>query len=579
MPNEHRLLVVVVDHTCLGSWDPTDVLAPHLEWVEQTRGHIVLVDVGARDMADPFHAEGSDLGPHGRADVLRALTRPAGLATPLADGLRLAQSHLARRPDMRARLVVVSDGRANVPLDATTVGARDGMTDLLSVAADIALGREVESTVVIPPGTVRPDLPAALSAALNAGTDGGAAVAPREALWTSSRDAELTPAVRMPPVAVVPLEPGPTATAVLRVYRHGHDADEYFKVAGEFPGLPLPDTVSTRQGRPRLSLADLATSDGEQPRRIRDRMRAWSHGQNELVSWLNAIRLRHDEPSLVIMDDTNWEIPWELLWLDATDDPDRVAGLVPPEQGWLGALMTTTRRLALRRRPVVPPSHGNGGDDTTGTIVAFVDPAMTADDRILSRYGARSTGDVEDLIEWLAVHDDRIALVYLAGHGRIDRRSGNAFRIADISLFDLEGCDLTAVRRSASVVVLNACYSALSIEDALNNDGIARGFAHVFLGAGSKALVGTTGPVGDDYAREFASELFRRLEDPGGAVAVALRDCRRGLAERERALPHRELSSPEGTRILLRFLFGFMYVCYGEPHAALLLPTPQTTAP
>jgi magnesium chelatase subunit D len=55
-----------------------------------------------------------------------------------------------------ARLVVVTDGRGNVPLDATAEGhvtgriTREGVDDAVSAAKDIANLKRVETTVVAP---------------------------------------------------------------------------------------------------------------------------------------------------------------------------------------------------------------------------------------------------------------------------------------------------------------------------------------------------------------------------------------------------------------------------------------------
>jgi magnesium chelatase subunit D len=118
--------------------------------------------------------------------VAAALDRPPGRATPLAHGLTLAAAILRHETQQggflvsEAILVVVTDGRANVPLAISQTAAgpsapvgQSGIRDALHVARTIRLLHRVRS-VVIDPG-ILPDghLTAMLAEALNAQLEHG----------------------------------------------------------------------------------------------------------------------------------------------------------------------------------------------------------------------------------------------------------------------------------------------------------------------------------------------------------------------------------------------------------------------
>jgi len=178
-PAPERLLALVIDYTCLDGWDWTAPLLPYLHQAYVERAGIVLVRVGAK-------SSGTD---EKRADrlITRNLLDPRldarldavpARATPLAHGLFLALQSLKHglqhgAGNVRtARLVVITDGRGNVPLGseptaATTVG-RIGVEDALKVAADIRAIAAIETILIDPEPDVYPELVSELARALGA---------------------------------------------------------------------------------------------------------------------------------------------------------------------------------------------------------------------------------------------------------------------------------------------------------------------------------------------------------------------------------------------------------------------------
>ncbi|MBT2207891.1 hypothetical protein [Actinomadura sp. NEAU-AAG7] len=159
----NKLLALVLDHTCHDRWDWTRPLAPYLQWAYSGRAAVCVVEVGAQDTACEARAQRFVAAGLLDPRVLQALDRPRGRCTPLAHGLDLVASllrdrlHRGRLPSEDVLLVVVTDGRGNVPLAASRLGALpefaggEGFQDSLHVARAIRALGHVE-TVVVDPG-------------------------------------------------------------------------------------------------------------------------------------------------------------------------------------------------------------------------------------------------------------------------------------------------------------------------------------------------------------------------------------------------------------------------------------------
>ncbi|MFF1919556.1 hypothetical protein ACFVW8_03145 [Streptomyces sp. NPDC058221] len=189
-PEPVRMLTLVLDHTCRGDQDWHTTLEPFLQWAYVTRATVHVVEVGARGAANELRAGSFSARSTRDPRIAAALVRPPGRATPLAHGLDQAGSALRRafrhhRAGLvEALLVVVTDGRGNVPLAAGRTGHQDrgpvgrtGTTDAVEAAGRIrALGRSRLHSVVVDPGR-RPytALPAELADAL-----GGVVIAARD---------------------------------------------------------------------------------------------------------------------------------------------------------------------------------------------------------------------------------------------------------------------------------------------------------------------------------------------------------------------------------------------------------------
>ncbi|CAL9452541.1 hypothetical protein SUDANB145_02468 [Streptomyces sp. enrichment culture] len=178
-----RVLTLLLDHTCRdGDWDWQDSLAPFLRWAYTSRATVQVIEVGAADAKDELRAQ--SFAARGVLDpqVLAALYREAGRASPLAHGVELAAQALRRTfrqhgtGPAEAWLVVVTDGRGNIPLRASHTGrltgtvAAAGVEDAVEAAARIgAMDRtRLHVAVVDPAREPYGDLPFVLADSLGA---------------------------------------------------------------------------------------------------------------------------------------------------------------------------------------------------------------------------------------------------------------------------------------------------------------------------------------------------------------------------------------------------------------------------
>jgi magnesium chelatase subunit D len=155
-------------------------LLPYLQWAYVERANVCLIQVGAADAQDELRAEKREADNILVPRIRNRLEVNWGRATPLAHGLDLALQTLRHRLQhgrstvQKAVLVVVTDGRGNVPLAASRAGkvtppvGRQGIEDAMAVAQQIAALKGVEAVVLNPQPKHYGDLPVELAQALGA---------------------------------------------------------------------------------------------------------------------------------------------------------------------------------------------------------------------------------------------------------------------------------------------------------------------------------------------------------------------------------------------------------------------------
>ncbi|MEH1850497.1 MAG: hypothetical protein V7L11_02155 [Nostoc sp.] len=179
-PVAEQMLTLVLDHTCLQNCKWQEELLPYLNWAYVERASMCLIQVGAKNTRNDLQAERvmarSILMPR----INAGLEAERGKATPLAHGLDLALKTLrhtlqhGRSTVREAMLVVLTDGRGNVPLEASHCGhtlapvGRKGIEDALEVAQRIHGLDGVKAVLLNPQSREYPELPLELAQALGA---------------------------------------------------------------------------------------------------------------------------------------------------------------------------------------------------------------------------------------------------------------------------------------------------------------------------------------------------------------------------------------------------------------------------
>jgi hypothetical protein len=350
----------------------------------------------------------------------------------------------------------------------------------------------------------------------------------------------------------------PQEVAVLWVQIHG---DETYSLRGANPVVSLPFTQNRHLNKPALSLGQLAREGqgGVRPHHIYQKMRQWSRTKAPLSAWLNTLREAFGgDLHLVIADDTGFEIPWELFFINqegsATGDV-------------LGATVAITRWQTLDEGSDLlaeDPAVCRGG------AIAYIASTLKTVEQERRRFPPPASYDsMQRLREALrSDNGEDCALVYLACQGwyspdMVEFALGSE-RDDRVSLIDLYEPDALALLRTTNCIVfLNACNSARPALDPALNDDLPRGFYELFLNRGARGVVGTFGLVDDHAAEEVARRLIEgaRAAPDGLCLSKALQELR---AE-EAARIHRDED------VEARFLYAFMYGYFGHPLTRLRL--------
>jgi magnesium chelatase subunit D len=175
-----RMLAVLIDYTALAGWDWGGAVLPFLHDAYAQRSSICFVQVGALSSEGELRARHTVSRSLLAAPLDDVLGADPGVATPLAHGLELAFEVLrhelqhGRGIAARADLIVVTDARGNIPLEASRRGVitgpvRDeGFRDALSVAERLRVLDRLSCVLIHPRLEAGADLPMRLASAMGA---------------------------------------------------------------------------------------------------------------------------------------------------------------------------------------------------------------------------------------------------------------------------------------------------------------------------------------------------------------------------------------------------------------------------
>ncbi|GIF44155.1 CHAT domain-containing protein [Actinoplanes xinjiangensis] len=292
---------------------------------------------------------------------------------------------------------------------------------------------------------------------------------------------------------------------------------------------------------------------------------AWSSTKHALREWLTRLhRTVGAFHRLIIWDDTDTGIPWELLRLTFGD-----------EHLWLGADFEVTRWTTIHD---TGRHHQFSARDeqvrSGGEILCYEDRDLVsrAGLSISSVAACSSRETLVALLRDLDLEERRFGLVYVRAHGEYgaDLRSA---KLGGISLSRFETLRLRAMRASGSVVMLNACNSARPVFDPAMGDRANRNFAEVFLRRHARAVLATMGEVPTGSSAALARRMIVLARSGGVRIPEFLRQHRAGSA---RGLPADTLTLDAEQREAIRdFLYASRYVYFGHPDAVFVLGEPS----
>jgi hypothetical protein len=344
-----------------------------------------------------------------------------------------------------------------------------------------------------------------------------------------------------------------------------------FRLEGYFRGRvwSSDETDETAHLRPGLAIDD-ALDDGSEAAldaavTYYEFLMAWSSTKHALRGWLTRLRRAVGTGlRLVIWDDTDTGIPWELYRLA---EPDGYR--------WLGAEFQVTRWTTIHdtgrhdQFSAVGESMRSGGE-----ILCFEDGTLVAEAglSITSLTAVSSATSLVELLRRLDDEERRFGLVYVRAHGErgADVRST---RLGGIPLAKFETLGLRAMHASGSVVLLNACNSARPVVDPAMGDRANRNFAEIFLRRRARAVVATMGEVPTGSSAALARSVIARARSGGVLIPEFLRNRR---AQAARDLPADTLALEPGEREAIQdFLYASRYVYFGHPDAVFVLGEPS----
>jgi hypothetical protein len=369
----------------------------------------------------------------------------------------------------------------------------------------------------------------------------------------------------------------PPHTALLKVVRARHGDRDAFQLEGYFGNkVWVSDPKDLRyQLQPGMMLSrelnHTATIDTAV--KCYRYMLNWSAGKHALKNWIAMLRAAMgSEVRLVIWDDTDFGIPWELFQLHPTGGADTE---------WLGAVVKTIRWTTVHDPARSDQFSALMTENSEGGILYYEDAGLVAD--LKYSFGAQEQpglvpkNDMKDLLAELADKSKKYGLVYVRAHG-VHGDSLDTATLAGVRLGDFEGYALPVLKESRAVVFLNACNSATNVCDAYYADGLNRNFAEVFLRQHASAVIATLAEVPVRSSWGLANTLLQRAYGEGVNVPEFLRHRRAVYFGEVRRLVHSKGIPSNGeslTREQKAAIQGFMYVSvfayFGHPDAMLRL--------
>lgn len=354
----------------------------------------------------------------------------------------------------------------------------------------------------------------------------------------------------------------PANVALLCVSRASFEGLPSFKLHFHYRSQVRAAALSQdleEQRPPELVLAKIAeeTNSGDSPwRDAYYDMMSWWAPKRKLVQWIRVLLSTAEEPRLIVWDNTDYEIPWELFY-------QKIQGA---EGRWLGELIPVIRWITVHDGG--KPWHYDAQEHRcVGGLLMLEEPEMAVRPDGFKRYEIEQrVQTMYELARRLDVPTHPFGLLVIRCHG-VYSKDIRRYTLAGLSLNEYTEFPMQALSEAGALVFINACVAARPVIDVRHPGAASRSFAEIFLRHGAAGVIATVGNIDLQHSHDFAVRLLESSETEDLNVPEAIRSHRAYYAGKVRrptgGLDKRTESD------FKRFFSSFMYVYFGHPKTAL----------
>ena len=330
-----------------------------------------------------------------------------------------------------------------------------------------------------------------------------------------------------------------------------------FRLSFQFHGTlrESRDVDIAQQAAPDLSLADITRRENLCD--DHSQLRGWLDEMTRLQLWMREL-VEGGPVRLIVWDNTRFHIPWELYYLHEPKAEHRSI--------WLGSVLEIARWTSRLRGPDAVYDAEQRAAEGTLMLLEMLEPSAMPDGiaHLAKRLNSIVLSDAGAWLRELAREDLRFALMMVHCHGE-HADDANRFKIAGLSMNELDHTPMPALTASRPIVILNACNTAKVVPVGADVQMATRSFAEIFLNKGAAAVIATAGEVDLDQTHEFMTRLFNNPPDDHRLSSLLLAwrkyhvDQITKLAWNDAELPAR----------LRDFFHAFLYIYFGHPDSTL----------